>query len=76
MSTKNIKKLLTFIFMYLYFNYKERSIKMTIEEYNELIALWNRFSVPKAQTEVNKKLLRRLKYLVTLKLRSEIYKKF
>ena len=44
---------------------------MTIEEYNELIALWGWFKIPRAQTEVNKKLLQRLKYLVTLKLRSE-----
>lgn len=44
---------------------------MTIEEYNELIALWDWFERSRACTELNKLKLKRLKYLVTLKLRSE-----
>lgn len=44
---------------------------MTVSDIYELESLWDFFSVPRAQTEVNKKLLQRLKYLATLKLRSE-----
>lgn len=45
---------------------------MTVLDLCELEALWDFFSIPRASTERNKKLLTRLKQLVTMKLQEEI----
>ena len=45
---------------------------MTVFDICELEALWDFFSVPRAMTEKNRKLLTRLKQLVTMKLQEEI----
>lgn len=44
---------------------------MTSSEICELEALWEFFEKPRSSTSINNKLLKRLKELVTLKLREE-----
>lgn len=45
---------------------------MTSSEICELEALWEFFEKPRSSTSINNKLLKRLKYLVTKKVLSEI----
>lgn len=48
---------------------------MTVYDLCELEALWDFFSVPRATTEKNKVLLKRLRNLVTMKLQTEVKNK-
>lgn len=44
---------------------------MNDKEYKELLALWDWFKIPRAATEINKKRLKRLKFLVVMKINQE-----
>lgn len=46
-------------------------VRESVGDLMELQALWEFFSVPRSQSDINKKLLARLKYLVTKQLRIE-----